>query len=479
MTRVLALDQGTSATKAVVADGTGPLIDIDVPVTGTTYDDPRVEQDPIALLDSVLEAGRRALDACEYPVAAVGLGNQGETVLAWDLRSGEPLGPALSWQDRRSTSVTDTMPTEVGESLLRLTGLPLDPYFAAPKMAWLRRELDGALGESAVITTIDAWTTYRLTGEFVTDAATASRTMLLDPATLDWSPEAVAAFGLEGMPLPRVVPCDAVIGTTSAFGVPLPVVGAIVDQQAALLAEDCREAGAAKCTYGTGAFLLANVGQRHLPSASGLATSIAWAMSDGTRASCVDGQVYTVGAAVSWLGRIGIIDSAADLDALGGSVDDTAGVMCLPNLAGLGAPAWLPDARGSWQGLSLATTRAHLVRAFCEGVAASIAALADAVADDISAPLTALRADGGLTRSRVVMQLQADLLGVPVEVYPHSCATALGIAALALRGLDGPGAEDALLRGWSPAATYSPGIDPQEARERVRAYAGAMARSSR
>ena len=477
MTRVLALDQGTSATKAVIADAAGPYVDIDIPVTGTTYADPRVEQDPGALLDSVLEAGRRALDASEYPVAAVGLGNQGETVLAWDLRSGEPLGPALSWQDRRSTSVTEAMPESTSDMLLRLTGLPLDPYFAAPKMAWLRRELGRACGESTVITTIDAWTTFRLTGEFVTDAATASRTMLLDPATLDWSPEAVAAFGLEGMPLPRVVACDAALGTTTAFGTPLPVIGAIVDQQAALLAEDCREVGDVKCTYGTGAFLLANVGNRHVPSSTGLATSLAWAMSDGTRASCVDGQVYTVGAAVSWLERIGLIDSAEDLDAVGGSVADTAGVMCLPTLAGVGAPAWLPDARGSFRGLSLSTTRPHLVRAFCEGVAASVAVLADAVADDIGIPLRTLRADGGLTRSRLVMQLQADLLGLPVEVYPHSCATALGIAALTLRGLDGPGAEEELLRGWSPAATYSPAIDRHEAGERVRAYARAMAKA--
>lgn len=473
MTAVLAIDQGTSATKAVIADASGPLVESDAPVDGTSYDEARVEQDPIALLDSVVRAGRAALDQATAVPGAVGLGNQGETVLAWDIRTGEALGPALSWQDRRAVAITDAMQADTAAALMHLTGLPLDPYFAAPKMAWLRREL-GDIGPHIAITTIDAWTTYQLTGQFVTDAATASRTMLLDPRTLDWSADALAAFGLDGLPQPRVVACDASLGTTSAFGPTLPVVGAIVDQQAALLAEDCRTPGAAKCTYGTGAFLLANIGEAHVPSTTGLATSIAWAMSDGTRASCVDGQVYTVGAAVSWLQRIGIIDAPEDLDHLGSAVDSTGGAMCLPALAGIGAPAWRPDAHGSWRGLSLATTREHLVRSFCEGIAAQVAVLTHAVGDDIGAPLTALRVDGGLTRSRLVMQLQADLLGIPVEVYPHACATALGIAALALRGLDGVGAEEQLVRGWTPAATFTPATDPVEATARVRRFADAM-----
>lgn len=473
-TRVLAIDQGTSATKAVIATSAGALIDVDSAVAGIRYDDDAVEQDPEALLDSILTAGRTALAASGDSVAAVGLGNQGETVLAWDIRDGRPLSPAISWQDRRASAITDALDPRTRDALLRLTGLPADPYFAAPKMAWLRRRLGGALSRTTAITTIDAWTNFRLTGRFATDAATASRTMLLDPETLDWSPEAIAAFGLEELPMPEVIACDARLGTTSAFGPSIAVIGAIVDQQAALLAEGCLAEGDAKCTYGTGAFLLANVGTRHAPSAAGLATSLAWAMSNGDRASCVDGQVYTVGAAVSWLERIGLIDSPADLDRLGGSVASTGGVICVPALAGVGAPTWRPDARATWQGLSLATSREHMVRAFCEGVAAQVALLAAAAADDIGAPLASLRVDGGLTRSRVVMQLQADLLGVPVEVYPHTCATALGVAALALRGLEGPGAEDDLIKGWGPAATYVPTVSADEASARVRAFAAAL-----
>lgn len=473
-TAVLALDQGTSATKAVIATEAGALADVDAPVVGLRYEGDAVEQDPESLLDSILTAGRAALAGSAESVAAVGLGNQGETVLAWDLRDGRPRGPALSWQDRRAAVITDALPPDERGALQRLTGLPTDPYFAAPKMAWLRRRLGDQLGPHDTITTIDAWTTYRLTGSFVTDAATASRTMLLDPDTLDWSPDAIDAFGLTGLPLPEVIACDAPLGTTSAFGPSLPVIGAIVDQQAALLAEGCRDRGDVKCTYGTGAFLLANIGGRHVASTSGLATSIAWAFADGTRASCVDGQVYAVGAAVSWLERIGLINSPGDLDRLAGSVATTAGVTCVPSFAGVGAPSWRPDARGAWSGLSLATTREHMVRAFCEGVAAQVALLASAVADDIGGPLASLRVDGGLTRSRVVMQLQADLLGIPVEVYPHACATALGVAALTLRGLEGPGAEVPLVTGWSPAATYVPESTPDDAALRLRAFARAL-----
>ena len=471
MTRVLAIDQGTSATKAVVADASGPLVDVDVAVGGTTYDGDAIEQDPEALLASIVAAGTAALG--HDRVAAVGLGNQGETVLAWDVRTGDPLGPALSWQDRRSATCVDALGPQTRAFLLELTGLPADPYFAAPKMTWLRSQVDTSSGHVA-ITTIDAWTNFRLTGEFVTDAATASRTMLFDPRTLEWSPDAITCFGLEGLPQPRIVACDSPIGTTDAFGPALPVVGAIVDQQAALLAQDCRQPGTAKCTYGTGAFLLANIGREHRPSAGGLATSLAWAFADGSRASCVDGQVYTVGAGVSWLERIGLIDSPADLDLLGGAVSDSAGAVFLPSLAGIGAPLWRPDARGAWRGLSLATTRERLVRAFCEGVAGQVAVLADSVSRDIGTPLTSLQVDGGLTRSRVTMQAQADLLGVPVHVYPHACATALGIAALALRGLEGPGAEDPLVGGWTPSATYLPDMDPSAARARVAEFAAAL-----
>ena len=453
---ILAVDQGTSATKAVVwCPVRGILSEVDVPVAGLSFDGDRIEQDPQALLESVISAGRRALSEAGVNVAAVGIGNQGETVLAWDPSNGRILSSALSWQDRRSHTITDALSHQECERLLALTGLPADPYFAAPKMAWLARQQK--LPAGAVVSTIDAFVTYLLTGRYVTDASTASRTQLLDPVTLVWSDVACEIYGLDASTMPTVLACDAWVGTTDAFGPTLPVIGLMVDQQAALLAEGCVSAGMAKATLGTGAFLLANIGVEHLRSTSGLATSIAWAFADGTRASCVDGQVYSAGAGVSWLERVGLITGPGDLDALAMSVADTAGVSFKPCFTGLGAPHWDPGARASIDGLGLSTTPAHLVRAFLAGMAEEIAGLAHAVEADLGHTLRTLRVDGGLTRSQVLMQLLADALGSPVEVYPHSCATALGLAAATIRGLDGPGAEQAIVDGWQPSQIYLPG----------------------
>ena len=485
MSAVLAIDQGTSATKAVVVDDHGRLLaEVDQPFEGATYAGDGVEQDPAPLLASVVAAGRSALAVAGVPVGAIGLGNQGETVIVWDRRTGEALSSAISWQDRRSRIVTTRLADEQAarvDRVAQLTGLPLDPYFAAPKMTMLAASVVDLMRTrpDAVITTIDAWVTHQLTGAFVTDAATASRTMLLDPQRLDWDAEACALFDVDASRLPRVVACDEQVGLTSAFGGMVPVTGLIVDQQAALLAQDCRSPGMAKCTYGTGAFLLSNVGGEHRLSTTGLATSLAWVLRDGTRASCVDGQVYSVGAAITWLQRIGLIDEPSDLDRLGLAVPDSGGVSIMPTLAGMGAPVWRPDARGSFTGMTLSTTREHLVRAFGEGIAAQVALLVDAVSREAGARPAALRVDGGVTRSRLVMQAQADLIDAPVEVYPHGCATALGIAALALRGLAGPGAEESVVTGWQPVAVYEPSTDRgaaesimARARAAVAAHAG-------
>lgn len=453
---ILAIDQGTSATKAVIWSEVGIAAEIDVPVSGLTHHGDAIEQDPEALWDSIVAAGRQAIDSCDAPIRAVAIGNQGETVLAWDRRSGQPIGPALSWQDRRSASVTSAIDPVDADLLHQITGLPVDPYFAAPKIAWLRLALDLPDGGDVVVTTIDAWVNHRLAGVYATDLSTASRTQLLDGEGLQWSDRAAEIYGLPLASFPELVPCDATLGITTVFGSPVPVAGVMVDQQAALLAEGCTEPGSAKCTYGTGIFLLANIGRAHVPSTAGLATSVAWAMRDGTRASCVDGQVYSAGAAVAWLQRAGLIDGPHDLDTLAGAVHDTDGVRFDPSFSGRGAPHWDPSAAASITGLGLSTRREHIVRAFLEGLANEVTSLARAVESDVNAPLSALRVDGGLTQSSVLMQAQADSLGIPVEVYPHSCATALGLVAVALRALDGAGAEDAVIHGWQPRRVFEP-----------------------
>ena len=471
---VLAIDQGTSSTKAlVVADNGEVLGESSAPVNPRAGGQGAVEQDPEELFESIVTAGRAALAAAGSTVEAVGVANQGETVLRWDRETGRPLGPALSWQDRRAVVVTRELGAHA-DRLTELTGLPLDPYFAAPKMTWLRRER----GEDGVVTTVDAWLNQRLAGAFVTDAATASRTLLLDLASTSWSAEACAVFGLDPDAQPTIVDCDAAVGETRAFGDPLPVTGLVVDQQAALFAESCFEAGEAKCTYGTGAFILANAGAHVARSRSRLAACVAWRLG-GASTYCLDGQVYSAGSAVSWLQELELIGQAGDLDRAGGHDDD---VVFVPSLAGLGAPFWAPEARGAWLGLSLATRRDDLVRAVVVGIAAQVASLAHAMGDDASRPLERLRVDGGLTRSATLMQAQADLLQVPVELYPSADATALGAGALARLGAGGAATPAEAVGPWAPAAVFEPQMPAAEAEERLagwQAAAGALASLAR
>ncbi len=467
---VLAIDQGTSATKALLTGPDGEVLGAaEVPVHPRSLPGGGVEQDPAELLDSVLAAGRAAVAAARVPAHALALANQGETVLAWDRRTGRPLTPAIVWQDRRSAGICARLAGQA-DRLTAITGLPLDPYFAAPKMTWLRENLTG----DGVVTTTDSWLLARLGGGYLTDAATASRTLLLDLDTVAWSPAACAAFGIDAGELPEVADCAGVSGETAAFGRPIPVAGLAVDQQAALLAEGCLAAGEAKCTYGTGAFLLVTTGSAAVRSDHGLSASVAWRLPTAT-AYCLDGQVYTAGAAVRWLTGLGLLDGAADLDAAGGSVPDSGGVTFLPALAGLGAPHWRPDARGAFLGLGLGTTRAHLARAVAEGIAASVALLARAAAADRGAPRRVLRADGGLTRSRLLVQAQADLLQAPVQVCAAADATALGAAALARLGT---GAARTLAEavGQLPVeATIDPSISGDQAAERLAAFDSALA----
>jgi glycerol kinase len=463
---VLAIDQGTSATKALVVDANGDVLaSAEAPVRPAYRPDGGVEQDPEALWQSILTAGTAALADAGVPVVAVGLANQGETVLAWDRGSGRPLSQAISWQDRRASSVCETLAADA-DRLHEITGLPLDPYFAAPKMRWLREHVT----RDGVVTTTDAWLLHRLTGAFVTDAATASRTLLFDLGAGRWSPEACDAFDVDPGELPDLVGNAEPIGETTAFGNSIPVTAAIVDQQAALFAEGCHAPGAAKCTFGTGAFLLTNIGAEPRRSTAGLATCVAWKLGDVTM-YCLDGQVYTAGAAVSWLRELGLIATPDDLDRAAPSAD---GVCFVPALAGLAAPFWKPEARGAFVGLSLSTSRPALVRAVIDGIAAQVAWLARAVAYDLGGPLVRLRVDGGLTRSVSLMQTQADLLQVPVEVFPSPDATALGMAALARLGARLARSPAEAVGRWTPSATFEPRISADAAEARLRAWRRAV-----
>ncbi|WP_188267981.1 MULTISPECIES: FGGY family carbohydrate kinase [unclassified Streptomyces] len=467
---VLAVDQGTSGTKALVlCPERGVLGSGTAPVRPRYLPGGLVEVDPRELYDSVVAAGRAALADAGTGVVAVGLANQGETVLAWDPVTGEPLTDALVWQDRRASGIcTELAPHEA--ELAHLTGLPVDPYFAAPKMAWIRRHAT----RSGVVTTSDSWLVHRLTGAFVTDTATAGRTGLLDLDTLAWSATALGHYGLDGERLPRIVDCDTPVGTTRAFGPPLPLTGLLVDQQAALFAQSADDPAAAKCTYGTGAFLLARTGSAPHRTTSGLVGCVAWRLR-GEVTHCLDGQVYTVASAVRWLTDLGVIAGAGELDSVGATAPDTGGVAFVPALAGLAAPWWRGDVRGSLTGLGLDTHRGHLVRALCEGIAAQVVDLTAAVAAERGAPPTSLRADGGLTRSALLMQTQADLLQLPVEVASSPDATALGVGAVARLGLDPGLAPEHAVPAWRPSAVYEPRISRDEAEARLSRFRAEVA----
>ncbi|HEX7827102.1 MAG TPA: FGGY family carbohydrate kinase [Mycobacterium sp.] len=455
---VLAIDQGTSGTKAVVLDPDDGIVGV-----AETTINPRylpgggVEQDPAEMLESVLDVGRRAIAMAARPIRALSLANQGETVMAWDRSTGRPLTPAIVWQDRRAEAICTEL-TAHTEFIAQRTGLVLDPYFSAPKMAWLRRNLETA----GVVTTSDTWLVHQLTGAFVTDVSTASRSLVMDVNELTWDATLLELFGLDDEPLPDIVSNDQIVGTTNAFGPDIPVGGLIVDQQAALLAEGCLTPGMAKCTFGTGAFLLANTGTAAVRSRYGLTSSVAWRTGD-TAVYCTDGQVYTAASAVRWLTSLGMIDGAQDLDTVAAS--DNAGVMCVPALAGLAAPWWRSDATASFSGMTLSTGREHLVLAVLEGIAAQVAEVVSAVARDTGAPLTRLRVDGGLTQSSVLMQATASILQMPIDVYPSPHATALGAAALAELSLDPSRGVADVTPPWQPSSTYEPQWNPDRATE--------------
>lgn len=453
---ILALDQGTSGSKAIVIDSDGVHAVAENAIHPEYLPGGAVEQDPIELYNSLVDAGRAAVTEAGLPIEGVSLANQGETVLAWDPNTGEPLTRCIVWQDRRAESVVERLRDHADEVHQR-TGLVLDCYFTAPKMVWLRENLTTA----GVVTTTDTWIIHRLTGEFVTDTSTASRSLLFNVDDVAWDARLLEIFGLTGERLPRAVASDEIVGTTSVFGPELPLGGLMVDQQAALFAENCLNRGDAKCTYGTGAFILVNMGETAPRFANGLTTSIAWTLR-GSTTYCSDGQVYTAASAVRWMQEMGMVTKPAAMDDTASPTSE--GVICAPSFAGLAAPWWEPEAGAFISGMKLSTGRPQIVRAVLEGIAAQIAELSDLTSAELGEGLTRLRVDGGLTKSSVLMQAQADLLQTPIDTYPSAHATALGTAAALRLALDPDLAVADAPYPWQAAAVYRPQWSPAEAK---------------
>ncbi len=399
-------------------------------------------------------------------VVAIGITNQRETVLAWNRRTGEPYGTAIVWQDRRTADRCDELTAAGHLPLIReRTGLVLDPYFSGTKAAWLLENRDIPVDEDLAIGTIDSWLVWKLTGgrHFVTDVSNASRTMLCDIRSRAWDPELCDLLGVPIQALARIVPSSGRVGTTvSGSGVPegLAISGIAGDQQAALFGQACVHPGMAKNTYGTGSFVLLNVGETCPPPTDGMLTTVAWTLADGTTNYALEGSIFVTGAAVQWLrDGLEIIDDAAETGPLAESVDDTGGVYIVPAFAGLGSPWWDPYARGTIVGITRGTGRAEIARAVVESMAYQTRDVVDAMTAASGTPLIELRVDGGASVMDLLCRFQADQLGVPVQRPIDHETTALGAAYLAGLAEGLWASVDEVGHQWGLEADFMPATD--------------------
>jgi glycerol kinase len=485
---ILAIDQGTTGTTCLVFDGEAELI-------GRAYREfeqhfPRpgwVEHDAREIWEVThAVAGEALADAGLAPgeLQAVGITNQRETVCVWDRRTGEPLHRAIVWQDRRTAQRCEQLRADGREEMIRArTGLVLDPYFSATKIEWLLQNVDGLreLAEAgrAAFGTVDAWLIYRLTGELATDPSNASRTMLLDIANGQWDPELLDLFGIPEASLPPVVASAGAVATTTPdalHGHRVPVAGVAGDQQAALFGQACIDPGLGKNTYGTGSFVLQNAGYRVPDPAAGLLSTVAWGIGGGL-AYALEAAIFVTGAAVQWLrDGLGVIGSAAESETLAASLQSNDGVYFVPALTGLGSPHWDPNARGTIVGLTRGTGAAHLARAALEAIAYQTFDAVRAMEAAAGTPLTELRADGGATANRWLMQFQADVLGVPVVVPEVPETTALGAAYLAGVGV-GIWTIEQVSRSWRAKDRYEPAMSEDQREELLAGWRRALERS--
>ncbi len=439
-TCVIAIDAGTTGirSRAVYADGR-PTVASSREFTQFFPQPGWVEHDADEIWEAVRATLTEVVDHVGiYQVAAIGLTNQRETVVAWSRSTGRPLAKAIVWQDRRTAARCDQLVADGHLDLVRSrTGLVLDPYFSGTKFEWLLNEGGLEVTDDLALGTIDSWLIWNLTGGecFVTDATNASRTLLLDIRTRAWDPDLCDLLGVPITALAEVVPSSGRVGLTSErCGVPagLPISGIAGDQQAALFGQACVQPGMAKNTYGTGSFVLLNVGPNCPPPTPGMLTTVAWMLADGTVAYALEGSIFVTGAAVQWL-RDGLqfFSTATEIEALALSVPDSGGVIVVPAFAGLGSPWWDPYARGAVLGITRGTTAAHLARATLESIAYQTRDVVDAMTAVAGHPVPVLRADGGASANDLLMQLQADQLQVPVARPVVQETTALGAAWLA------------------------------------------------
>ncbi len=483
---ILALDQGTISSRAILFDRAG------LPVASCQQEYPQyfpqpgwVEHDPLDIWHSQLACAREALAQAGVQaaqVAAIGIANQRETTLLWDRATGEPVANAIVWQDRRTAGACDRL-REAGKAALiqERSGLELDAYFSATKLQWLLDHVPGARsradrGELA-FGTVDSWLVWRLCGRHVTDTSNAARTMLFNIHTLAWDEDLLALFDIPRALLPQVVPSAGVVGLANKewFGHAIPIAGIAGDQQAATFGQACHRKGLVKNTYGTGCFMLMHAGDSALVSHNRLLATVGWTVA-GRTDYLLEGSVFMGGATVQWLrDGLGIIRQSHEVEALAASVPDSGGVMLVPAFTGLGAPHWDPYARGTILGMTRGTGAAHIARAAVEAIAYQSAELLAAMQKDAACAVTELRADGGAARNDLLMQFQADLLGVEVVRPRVTETTALGAAYLAGLACGYWESLEAIEAQWQVERRYAPCMDAGHRAESMARWGRAVA----
>jgi len=485
---ILALDQGTTSSRAILFDREGRMQGIAqqefrqiFPQSGW------VEHDANEIWSSQLNVAQQVLkeqNITANDIAAIGITNQRETTVVWDRKTGEPIANAIVWQDHRTAGLCDSL-REQGRTTLfqEKTGLVIDAYFSGTKLKWLLDNVPGARsraerGELA-FGTIDSWLIYKLCGAHVADTSNASRTLLFNIHTLQWDDELLSVLGIPRSLLPEVVSGSGVVGNTKPdlLGSAIPIAGIAGDQQAATFGQACHRPGTAKNTYGTGCFMLMNTGKQAITSRNNLLTTIGWTI-DGQTDYMLEGSVFNAGAAVQWLrDGLGIIKTSEEVEALASSVPDTGGVFFVPAFAGLGTPYWDAYARGTMVGISRGTTKAHIARATLASIAYQTADVLEAMQKDASIGLTELRVDGGVSRNDLLMQFQADVLGVPVVRPLVTETTALGAAYLAGLAVKFWGSKDEIASQWQVQKRFEPAMHSDEREERLSTWRRAVERS--
>jgi len=493
MRHVIAIDQGTTGSTVLV-------LDEQLQIRGRGYKEfrqiyPRpgwVEHDPEDIWSSVVSALGEALKGiAPSSIAAIGITNQRETAVVWHRKTGAAVHNAIVWQDRRTAERCAELKTAGHEARVKqLTGLTIDPYFSGTKVGWLLRNVDGlaALAREGAIAfgTVDSFLLSRLTDGAVhaTDVTNASRTMLMDLHTLAWNDELCELLGVPRAMLPAIVTSSGTAGVTKGVpGLPdgIPIAGLAGDQQSALFGQACFTPGDSKCTYGTGAFILMNTGETPVASKSGLLTTVAWKLGPAQSSElryALEGSAFIAGAAVQWLrDGLELIKSAKEIEALAGSVPDSAGVIVVPAFAGLGAPHWRPDGRGAITGLTRGTTRAHIARATLEGIALQNVDILRAMERDSGRTLTVLKVDGGASANDLMMQFQSDVLGVEISRPEIVDTTALGAAFLAGLGTGVWSDLDSVRTTWREQRRFKPTADRAGIDDHLRRWDAAVAKA--